>query len=1141
MGIHQVSADGLPPDAVGGGLFDCIDALGGAFVADGEESESLSWCPQQVAGILGALAEAADEAGLPGLIDVSVLLADRISMIDGEPSNQTRLGELLVRFPLLVMDYVLAPGDPDAVAAILDFLQEEGWPVGAAAEEIELLRLLLLSSPALDDDSAEAALPLVCAAPEPEPDLNPAETATGGGVQLDFSCDANLVQSIPTEMLALAVEAFEASYAGLDEALALAAAEDREQRDQGWEQLCDELERLAAGAEAMGFGALARLLLGARTLLDARRPNLDVLAVMADLPDRLRDYLSDPLEPSRADALVAILRELDVAGVACEGLSQLARSLSSVEFIRQDAVEQERRPVVAERDAVSLDVPDDINQELLDGLLIELPIQTSAFTEAIQHIASGQGRVVDLDIAKRSAHTLKGAANTVGVKGIASLTHYLEDILIVLAEHRALPNLGLSQTLAYAADCLEAMSEALTGSGQAPEDAIDVLQDVLNWANRIDAQGIEVAAAAHDAASADESPESEAAPARPERDAVPMLRVSTSLVDEQLRLVGEAMTSTAQIQNRLQLALRQIKAVDEQNRMLRQLAHDLEDLVDLRGIALPRPAMTDTGFDTLEFDQYDELHTVARRLVEITTDAHEITRGTQEQMVQLADLVTLQARTQLESQNAVLRTRMVPVTSVAARLHRAVRQTGRLLDKEVELVLKGAETLIDGNLLTHLVDALMHVLRNAVDHGIEPAERRLAAGKDPVGHIELTFRREGDVTIVTCRDDGRGLDLEQIRQQAHRRGLVGDAGALSDDQIARFILAAGFSTREGTTQVSGRGIGLDAVNAMVEELKGSITLRTHQGAGLSVEIRLPTTLLSVQALLTRSGGTMLAIAARGIEEIHFVTADQLRLLGDQCIYRHGGQILDVLPLADLLHLDHRQHAREPDGARRAETSVGQPLMIVRMSSGVLKAVLVEEITESRSLVVKKLGPYVGRIDGVVGATILGDGGVASVVDLPDLLRAAEGAGSASGEIRLPRAVAGSGLERPSASAGMVRTALIVDDSISARRMTAQVFRDAGFDVRTAIDGLEAVTLLNRLVPDLIMTDLEMPRMNGLELAAHVRARDATKNVPIVMITSRSTEKHRQQAQANGVDLYLTKPFRADDLLRQIGALAGGRG
>jgi chemotaxis protein histidine kinase CheA len=1137
MGTPLDTDASLVPDDMLRRLFDCIDAVTLALPGAEADDDRCSVGVERLMEALAALADAADEAALPGLIDLSALLAERISAIGWDQVRQESLSGLLAQLPMALMDYVASPADPATCDALLDLVRSEDWQTDTDGEQLELLQMLLCSP--RQSGAAESLAAAELELREAESELSGPIPAAGPA---SLVVDASQVQSVTGEMLALAAEAFEASYVALSEALALAAHEDQDRRPYGCEQLQDELARMASGAEAIGLAVLAQLLLGIQASLSGRQADSDTAAAsaiesLAALPELLRGYLGAPTELPQAESLADLARDLGIGAVLLgdrpggSDFSDLALALGRVELVAAEIVEAERRPVVAEADDVSLALPEDINPELLEGLLTELPIQTSAFTEAVQRIASGHGRTSDIEIAKRAAHTLKGAANTVGIRGIANLTHYLEDILIELADRSVLPNLGLSQTLGYAADCLEAMSEALADAGEAPEDAVNVLQDVLNWANRIEAQGIEVAAAEPASAEEPEGPaEPAASAADPRMDHVgaPVLRVPTTLVDEQLRLVGESMTSTAQVQNRLQVAMQQVAAVNLQNRMLRQLVNELEDLVDLRGIALPQPAVAETGFDSLELDQYGELHSVARRLVEVATDASELTRGAQDLLSGLDDLVGAQTRLHLASQNAVLRARMVPVSSVVARLQRAVRQAGRLLDKEVELALKGTDTLIDGNVLNTLVDTLMHVLRNAVDHGIEPVGERLASGKDAVGHIELAFKREGDVITVSCRDDGAGLDLERIRRVAQRRDLVGAADALSDDEVARLILAAGFSTRDDATQVSGRGIGLDAVSAMVEELKGSVGLRSERGRGLTVEIRLPTTLLSAQGLLVRVQGTVLAIATRGIEEIRFVTEEQLQKAGSQRIYRQGDRLYDVVRLVDLVGLGG---TGETEGGERA-------MLTVRLSSGVCKGVVVEAIAESRSLVVKKLGRYVGRIDGVIGATILGDGSVAPVIDLPDLLRAASRTHQPVEGRRVSAGQAATGRDRSGARPVNAPTALVVDDSISARRTTAQLFQDAGFQVQTAIDGLEAVAILDRLVPDVIMTDLEMPRMNGLELAAHVRAKDSTKSVPIVMITSRSTEKHRQQAHAKGVDLYLTKPFSPNDLMRQVADLAG---
>jgi chemosensory pili system protein ChpA (sensor histidine kinase/response regulator) len=470
---------------------------------------------------------------------------------------------------------------------------------------------------------------------------------------------------------------------------------------------------------------------------------------------------------------------------------------------------------------------------------------------------------------------------------------------------------------------------------------------------------------------------------------------------------------------------------------------------------------------------------------------------------------------------------MVPVASVLSRFHRAVRQAGRILDKQVELKVKGADTLVDGNLLNDLIDPLMHVLRNAVDHGIEPPDRRRMLGKDAVGQIELSFQREGDYIVVRCRDDGGGLDLAAIRRTAVRKGLIEDGARLSDDELARLILAPGFSTREEATQISGRGIGMDVVQSRVLDLKGAVHLRTDRDRGLTVELRLPASLLSAHALLVRVRNVIVAVSTRGIEDIHYVEVGELRTVGAELTYKLGNAVHDVVRLDELLNLP---------GDRRAAERTGFPLLIVRLDSGAARAVIAQEVLETRNLVVKNLGRYVPKIRGVVGAAILGDGSVASVVDLPELLRSGAQTGHEGWRGTTTGLNPAWTAQRQSAAA----KAIVVDDSISARRTLAKVVRDAGFDVRAAIDGLEAVALLERMTPDIILTDMEMPRMNGLELTGHVRARAETRDIPVIMVTSRSTDKHRRQAEAAGVNVYLTKPFSEETLLKHIGLLAKRR-
>jgi chemotaxis protein histidine kinase CheA len=580
--------------------------------------------------------------------------------------------------------------------------------------------------------------------------------------------------------------------------------------------------------------------------------------------------------------------------------------------------------------------------------------------------------------------------------------------------------------------------------------------------------------------------------------------------------VGESIILTSQVQERIRKTLTQTRAMLEQNRFSQQLTAELEQLVDVRNVSSPLSRSMRRGdFDPLELEQYNELNTVTHRLLEAATDTRELGRAVEDNLTALDALLVDQGRLHRDSQEAVLRTRMVPIQTVAPRLQRSVRQTCRLADKEAELVVRGADTLMDSNILNEIVDPLMHVLRNAVDHGIEPPAQRKRLGKHPVGRIELSVLREGNTIVMRCQDDGAGLDLAAIRQTATERGLLASDQPLAEDELARLILLPGFSTRGETTQTSGRGIGMDVVYSRLLDLKGSLRIQTRAGHGCLMELRLPVTLISTHALLVRMRNQIYALSSRGIEQILYSGVGKIQKLGNATTYRLGDEVYELTPLDALLDLP-------PD--RRTRNRATPPVLLVREETGNLRAVLVQEAVDSRDLVVKNLGQYLPKLNGIVGATILGDGSVAPVLDLPELLRAPAAAARrtpAPGRAATPTPVA------------CRQSVLAVDDSLSARRSLAQFARDAGFEVRTARDGLEAIEIIKGKQPDIVLADLEMPRMNGLELTAHLRANPATRELPVIMITSRSTAKHRREAERMGVNVYLTKPFVEDELLGHI--------
>ncbi|TVR64600.1 MAG: response regulator [Candidatus Competibacteraceae bacterium] len=926
-----------------------------------------------------------------------------------------------------------------------------------------------------------------------------------------------------------------------DGVLALASAADSTPtaRDEALSGYAEQLERLGDAAASVGLLGLRQVCAGLQTNLKHLAGQSDPLT--AEQHTLLTSWTLPALAYLRAlddrSTGATLARCLEDAGwpqpLSTAKVAPLIELLVSAKLVTEEEG-AEARPRQAQPEDVSLELPEDVNPELLDGLLRELPGQAADFSAAIQRLATGEGQLDDVKVAQRIAHTLKGAGNTVGVRGIATLTHQIEDILQALAKQGALPDRPLADMLQNAADCLESMSEALLGIGSPPTQARAVLQEVLDWANRIDQTGIptdedrpppvtawtEPAAQIQSAAPAPRAPEPASPPetppaSRPAPAPEITLRVPAPLVDNLLRLVGESIILTGQVQERVRRTMTQTRAVMGQNRLFQQLTAELEQLIDIRNVSSPLSKSLQRGdFDPLELEQYNELNTLTHRLVEAATDTHELNRTIEENLAALDTLLVDQGRLHRESQEAVLRTRMVPLQTLVPRLQRSVRQTCRLVDKEAELIVRGADTLIDSNVLNDMVDPLMHLLRNAVDHGIEPPEQRQRSGKPRAGRIELGFAREGNSIVIRCRDDGAGLDREAIRRTAVERGLLAADALPETTELERLILLPGFSTRDATTQTSGRGIGMDVVYSRLLEMKGALRIESQAGAGCLMVIRLPVTLIATHALLARMRNRLYAISDRGIEQIVYSGVGKIQKMGKTVLFQIGEDIHELTALDALLDLPPEQRARV-----RAAPAV----LLVREETGNRRAVLVQDIVDSRDLVVKNLGSYLPKLNGIVGATILGDGSVAPVLDLPELLRA-------PAPVPAPRVAKPTA---PTAAAASRPFALAVDDSLSARRSLAQCVQDAGFEVRTARDGLEAIAIIQGRRPDIVLADMEMPRMNGLDLTAHLRANPATRDLPIIMITSRSTEKHRREAERVGVDAYLTKPFVEDELLEQI--------
>ncbi len=1095
--------------------------------------------------------ETAADFSSPVFQDVCILLktfVEELSERFDRPDESHR--DLLQCWPTLAAAFCEFPQDAETGTLLIAHLQDPRWINPLADEDARMMQSFLDASapeyehaddtgveeiaPGADDTPAAAQLHIANEGSQPDTLIAASASTTPAPVA------SNDLDPAVREMVELLVGELDAMRGSLTEALTVACSADSsaDARNESLRHYGDQVERLGMAADVGGLEGLSRVCSLLNENLEAycsqdtalEEPSRRVLSLWIG---RVHTYLHDlGAEPACRDLLQMLRDPSWPVPLGDDHAAAIGDLLSApvTDALMQD---MEPRQITAGAQDVSLSLPEDVDPELLDGLLQELPSQTAEFSHAVLQLNSGQGGVAELRVAQRIAHTLKGAANTVGVTGIANLTHQLEDVLHALTKHEVLPGPALGDVLQNASDCLEMMCEALLSQDSAPADAEGVLQSVLDWANRIDREGAEAATA--DAPAGTDTPVSAPEhldPRAPDQaDAGirqspaagttgPMVRVPAKLVDELLRLVGETLILTGQVHERLQRTIEQSRSLQEQNALLQQLGAELEQTIDLRDIALPRQqAAGPADFDPLEMDQFNELHTVSRRLVEAATDSKELGRAVEAHLLSLNDMLTDQGRLNRETQEAVMHTRMIAVKTIVPRLQRSVRQASRASGKRVVLECLGTDTMMDSNVISDLVDPLMHLLRNSVDHGIEAEDERIRGGKNPEGRIRLEFHREGNQVLVRCGDDGAGLDWARIREVAAARGLVSEGQPLTNAELCQIILRPNFSTRVAATQLSGRGIGLDAVRTSIARLSGSMSVHSETGKGCRFEMRLPLTLVSTHALLVRERDRLLAVSNRGLEQILHPGSGEEDHAGNGHTFKLGEEVYSATTLASLIGLRRKQHTN----GSKAST------VLIVQSDGGAQAVFVDSVLDSRDLVIKSLGHYLPKLRGIAGATILGDGSITPVLDLPELLRVP---GSAAFELdTLP---AQEEIAQP--VGGGLPYALVVDDSLSARRALAQFIGDSGFEVSTARDGLEAIDLINAKRPDIILVDMEMPRMNGLELTNHIRANSGTKRLPIVMITSRSTEKHRRQAIAAGVNRYFTKPFAEEELIGCVESL-----
>jgi len=832
---------------------------------------------------------------------------------------------------------------------------------------------------------------------------------------------------------------------------------------------------------------------------------------------------------------------------------------------------------VSPSDEITLEEPEDDFDEELQGIFIEEAIEILDASEVtLQNWINNQDNKELIGQLQREIHTLKGGARMASIEPMGDLSHSLETMIIAIDEGRTEISTALFDLVQQAHDQLVVMLDQVK-SKQAIDEKKDLIAklDLLTEGKTLDeleAQIEETVVEEPVVEETDAAPEPEVSisEAPVSDDVVAEFPVAEQEADEEEIIIMPDLP--AQVVETATEQVADVAAESEkqatgrlQHEQIRVRADLLDNLVNFAGeVSIYRSRIdqqvgafgynltemeqtisrvreqlrrfeieTETqimyrfegagesseSFDPLEMDRFSNMQQLSRSLLESLNDLTSIQGLLENQTNEAETLLLQQSRINTELQEGLMRTRMVPFSTHTPRLRRLIRQTSSEVKKDINLVIVGENDEMDRSVLDRILPALEHMLRNSVDHGLETKAERKKTTKPKTGTILIDLKREGSEIVIRISDDGKGINLESIREKARERGLMKADSDLTDKEVLRFILESGFSTAAKVTQLSGRGVGMDVVNSEVKQLGGSLQIDTVEGKGTKFTVRLPLTLSVNKALLVNVGEDIYAIPLSSIDGVVRATHEELEGFynSSEPRYQYAGNSYRFMHLGSQLGLN-----------RPILPGAGRHLPVLLARAGDHRIALqVEALMGSREIVVKSVGPQISTVRAISGATILSDGSVALILDVGalvymDITKAIVQADEAIAESEVKKVV----------TKGQI-TVMVVDDSITVRKVTTRLLERNNMNVITAKDGVDAVSVLQEQIPDVFLLDIEMPRMDGYELATHIRNDDVMKNTPIIMITSRTGDKHRQRAMDIGVNRYMGKPFQEVDLLQNI--------
>ena len=746
---------------------------------------------------------------------------------------------------------------------------------------------------------------------------------------------------------------------------------------------------------------------------------------------------------------------------------------------------------------------DVIDPELLDIFLEEGRDLLPQVGESLYKLQKAPGDTALIQYLLRPLHTIKGSARMAGAMRLGQHMHDLESRIGEMMRDGE-PSAAMIDDLLARYDQGLQLFDAL----QLPVAAAPV-PDVIP----VVAPQAEVAATVVAPATAAAAPTS-----TPPATTAPLVRIRAGILDSVLNQAGEISISRSGLESEVNILRQHLTDLGSNVARLSTQLREVEIQAEIQIAASNQKQPQNQHFDPLEFDRFTHLQELTRMLAESVNDVASLQKNLLDTVERTQNGLVHQARLTRDMQRELMHARMVQFKGIEERLHRLVRQMAKETGKELALDIVGGAVELDRSILEKMVGPFEHLLRNAAAHGIEGAAQRLAAGKDAVGQLLLEIRQEGNEAMIRLSDDGQGLDLARIHEKALHLGLIDPHHRLSDAELTSIIFHPGFSTSSNVTAIAGRGVGMDVVRSEVASLGGRISIATVAGKGAQFIIHLPLSLAVAQVVLLELDQQSYAIPSLLVEQVL-----QLKRADQERVFREGllewqGRSLPLHYLSALL-----------GDERNIPQQQALPVLVIKSGHDFL-AILVDRIVGNREVVTKSIGPQLAGMTGVVGATVLGSGSIVLILNPIQLAQR-------QGYQRILRREQPQGADGD----GGRKMVLVVDDSLTVRRVMHRLLTREGYQVVLATDGVDALHQMQAVRPDIVLLDIEMPRMDGFDLTRNIRDMAATATLPIIMITSRTAAKHRERAMELGVNAYLGKPYQDDVLLNLVHGLIENNG